>query len=460
LHLQDYTLTRRLLIVDDEEGIRTMIGDLFTEDGWQVDQEEEGKKGLKAALSADYDLVILDVSLPGTSGLEILQSLKEQKPDVPVLMITGYASMKNAIEALKLGAYDYITKPFDLHEVQKIAEHAVERTRLIHENRYLKDQLFERYGFDNIIGLTPSVQQAYVLATRVADSNASVLVLGETGTGKEYLARAIHYQSPRADKPFVKVSCAALPETLLESELFGHEKGSFTGATARRIGRFETADGGTLFLDEVGDIPQPLQVKLLRVLQEKKFERVGSSETIAVDVRVISATNRDLKKALTEKSFREDLYYRLNVITAQLPPLRERRDDIPRLVEHFICKYNKETSKSVEGISPEAMAMLHRYPWPGNIRELENCIERAVILCQHRMILPQHVLLSEDVSVPIPSPDRRDMRALKEVEKEHIVHILASCDFNQSKAAAILGIDRKTLRSKIREYQLGTEIAS
>ena len=450
------------MIVDDEEGIRSLLLDLFAQEGWHVDQEEDGKKGLKAVFSSDYDLVILDVSLPGASGLEILQSLKEHKPDVPVLMITGYASMKNAIEALKLGAYDYITKPFDLHEVQKIAEHAVERTRLIHENRYLKDQLFERYGFDNIIGLTPSVQQAYVLATRVADSNASVLVLGETGTGKEYLARAIHYQSPRADKPFVKVSCAALPETLLESELFGHEKGSFTGATVRRIGRFETADGGTLFLDEVGDIPQPLQVKLLRVLQEKKFERVGSSETIAVDVRVISATNRDLKKALAEKSFREDLYYRLNVITAQLPPLRERPKDVPRLVEHFIAKYNKETSRAVEGISPEAMAMLHGYPWPGNIRELENCIERAMILCQGKTILPQHILLSDQTDLPVPSPPEADnsMRPLKEVEKEHISCVLDGCAFNQSKAAAILGIDRKTLRSKIREYQLGTEIAS
>lgn len=448
-----------MLVVDDEAGIRSMLADLFAENGWQVDQEAEGKKALKAILSEDYDLVILDVSLPGTSGLEVLQALKEHKPDIPVLMITGYASMQNAIQALKLGAYDYITKPFDLNEVQKIAEHAVERTRLIHENRYLKDQLFARYGFDNIIGLTPSVQHAYVLATKVADSNASVLVLGETGTGKEYLARAIHYQSPRAEKPFVKVSCAALPETLLESELFGHEKGAFTGATARRIGRFESADGGTVFLDEVGDIPLPLQVKLLRVLQEKQFERVGSSETIAVDVRVISATNRDLKKALAEKTFREDLYYRLNVITAQLPPLRERRKDIPRLVEHFIAKYNKETAKAIEGISAEAMAMLDRYPWPGNIRELENCIERAALLCQGRTILPQHILLSDETLLPAPKPSGNGMRSLKDVEKEHIARVLNACSFNQSKAAAILGIDRKTLRSKIREYQLGTDIA-
>ncbi len=451
---------KRVLIIDDEEGIRSVLADLFGEMGWLVSESEDGKNGLEKALSDDFDLIILDLSLPRLDGLAVLRKLRESKPDIPVVMITGYATMKSAIEALKLGAFDYITKPFDLNEVQIIAQHAVEHQRLIYENRYLKNELRQRHGFDNIIGLTPAVQKAYVLAAKVADSNASVLILGESGVGKEYLARAIHYQSPRADGPFVKVSCAALPEALLESELFGHEKGAFTGAIARRIGRFEMADGGTLFLDEIGDITLATQVKLLRFLQEKQFERVGGSETLKADVRIIAATNKDLKKAIADKEFREDLYYRLNVITINLPPLRERIEDIPELVRHFIAKYNNETGKSIEDVSPEGMALLKSYSWPGNIRELENCIERAVILCHGRTILPQHLLLSEEnepFSSSLPSND--GMRPLKDVEREHIANVLSKCNWNQSRAASILGIDRKTLRNKIREYGLGIEIA-
>jgi len=266
---------KKILIVDDEEGIRSVLSDLFEGLGCKVSQEEDGNKGLRLALSEDFDLIILDLSLPGCDGLELLRELKECKEDIPVIMITGYASMKSALQAMRLGAYDYITKPFDLDDVQMVAERAIERRCLIDENRYLQNELRERYGFENVIGLNPEAQQAYLLATKVADSSASVLVLGETGTGKEYLARAIHYQSPRAKGPFIKVSCAALPESLLESELFGHEKGAFTGAIARRIGRFELAHGGTLFLDEIGDTTQATQIKLLRVLQEKQFERVG-----------------------------------------------------------------------------------------------------------------------------------------------------------------------------------------
>ena len=395
--------SRRVLIIDDEEGIRSVLADLFQELGYDATPAEDGKSGLKAALAGTYDLVMLDLSLPGLDGLDVLRSLKEDRPEVPVIMITAYASMQSAVEALKLGAYDYITKPFGLSEVQMIAERAVERRRLIDENKYLKEQLRLQYGFDNVIGRNPQVQQAYVLAAQVADSSASVLILGETGTGKEYVARSIHYQSPRSEDPFVKVSCAALPETLLESELFGHEKGAFTNAIARRIGRFEMADGGTLFLDEVGDMMPAIQLKLLRVLQEKQFERVGGSETIAVDVRIIAATNRNLKKAIAEKQFREDLYYRLNVITINLPPLKERKEDIPELAGHFVEKYCRETGKYIEGLIPEAMCVLESYFWPGNIRELENCIERAVILCHGRRILPQHLLFSEDVG-PLAAP--------------------------------------------------------
>jgi len=455
-------LGKRILIVDDEEPIRAVLVDLFEELGWRVDQAGDGESGRDSAIANDYDLVVLDLSLPKLNGLEVLCAVKESKPELPIVMITGYASMRSAIEALKLGAYDYITKPFDLDEVQNIAEHAMERSRLIHENRYLKSELQLRYGFDNVIGLTPAVQKAYVLATQVADSNASVLILGDTGTGKEYLARAIHFQSPRADGPFTKVSCAALSETLLESELFGHEKGAFTGAIGRRLGRFEIADGGTLFLDEIGDITPAMQVKLLRVLQEKQFERVGGSETLRVDIRIIAATNRDLKKAIADKEFREDLYYRLNVVNIHLPALRERRDDIPRLVEHFIRKYGKETGKAIDSISPEALSMLQSYSWPGNIRELENCIERAVILCHGRIILPKHLLFSDDEAPAdkSSSPTFDGLRPLRAIERDYIHYVLGECENNQSKAASVLGIDRKTLRNKIREYELGTEIAA
>jgi DNA-binding NtrC family response regulator len=450
--------SRRVLIVDDEAGIRQVLVDLFVGLGWRADEASNGAQAVDIALSEDYDLVIVDLSLPRLGGLDVLKRVKESRPDVPVLVITGYASMNSALQALKLGAYDYITKPFQLDYVQRIAEHAVERKRLVYENKYLLEELRLRYGFDNVIGLTPAAQQAYLLATQVADSNAAVLILGETGTGKEYIARAIHYQSRRASGPFIKVSCAALPESLLESELFGHEKGAFTGAVNRRIGRFEMANGGTLFLDEIGDTTLATQVKLLRVLQEKQFERVGGSETITVDVRIIAATNKDLKKAIAEKEFREDLYYRLNVITINLPPLRERPEDIPRFVEHFIAKYSKETGKAIDGISPEAMAMLQNYSWPGNIRELENCIERAVILCNGNTILPRHILIGSEARLP-SVPHQAGLRSLREVERDHIKYVLSECGNNQTKAAQILGIDRKTLRNKIREYGLGTEIA-
>ena len=453
--------SKRVLIIDDEEGMRSVLGDLFQDMGYAPTIAEDGNKGLKAALDGSFELVMLDLSLPGLDGLGVLRALKEEKQDVPVVMMTGYASMRSAIDAMKLGAYDYITKPCDLNEVQMIAERAIERHRLIDENRYLKSQLKQQHGFDNVIGKNPQMQHAYVLAAQVADSNASVLILGETGTGKEYLARSVHFQSKRSEEPFIKVSCAALPETLLDSELFGHEKGSFTGAVARRIGRFEMADGGSLFLDEVGDMPHATQLKLLRVLQEKQFERVGGSETLTVDVRIIAATNRDLKKAIAEKAFREDLFYRLNVITINLPPIRERREDIPELVNHFLRKYCKETGKDIEEISSEALQMIVSTSWPGNIRELENCIERAVILCHGRRIMPQHLFLSTDSDAQ-PAAEVSTTwtpKSLSEVERDHIDKVLDYCNWNQTRASSILGIDRKTLRNKIRDFDLGMGIA-
>lgn len=451
--------SKKILVVDDEQSIRDVLNDLFDSLGYVVGLARTGKEGLQTALSSDLDLAVVDVSLPGSDGLEVLRALKESKPELPVIMMTGYASMSSALQAMKLGAYDFITKPFDLDEVQMVAERAIERHRLIDENRYLKNELRLRYGFDNVVGLSAEAQEAYVMAARVADSRASVLILGETGTGKEYLARSIHYQSPRADGPFVKVSCAAIPEPLLESELFGHEKGSYTGAIARRLGRFEVANGGTLFLDEIGDASLGIQIKLLRALQEKQFERLGGNETISVDVRIIAATNRNLKEAIAEKEFREDLFYRLNTVTIKLPALKNRQVDIPELAQHFVRKYNDDTGKRITGVSPEGIAMLQGYDWPGNVRELENCIERAVILCHGSTILPQHLLFSSQQStapVVIQPQVGAENKTLREIEKEHIALVLAHCGHNQTQASASLGIDRKTLRNKIKEYELGT----
>jgi two-component system, NtrC family, response regulator AtoC len=450
---------KRVLVVDDEEAIRSVLADLFDGLGYFVGLARDGREGLDAALSSEIDLAVLDVSLPGMDGLELLRVLKESKPELPVIMVTGYASMSAALKALKLGAYDYITKPFDLDNVQLVAERAMERRRLVDENRYLKSELRQRFGFDNVVGLDSEAQRAYLMASRVADSRASVLILGETGTGKEYLARAIHYQSPRAERPFVKVSCAALPESLLESELFGHEKGSFTGAIARRVGRFELADRGTLFLDEIGDTTPATQIKLLRVLQEKQFERLGGSETLSVDVRIIAATNRDLKTAIAEKQFRDDLFYRLNVVTINLPPLRERKVDVATLAKHFVRKYCDDTGKNITGISPESIAMLQSYSWPGNIRELENCIERAMILCHGSTILPQHLLFGDgraEAPIQVTTSGPEELKTLRQVEQEHVRRVLAQFDNNQTQAASALGIDRKTLRNKIQEFELGT----
>ncbi|HEY3269340.1 MAG TPA: sigma-54 dependent transcriptional regulator [Armatimonadota bacterium] len=448
--------SKRILVVDDEAGIRTVLTDLLAGPGFTVETAFDGKSAMEAA-ERKYDAALVDLSLPGASGLDILDALKRKNPDTAVIIMTAYASVQTAIKAMRQGAYDFITKPFDLDEVQLLVDRALERTRLIDENRYLLGELKSRYNFDNVIGHSREVQEAYLMAARVADSNASVLILGETGTGKEFLARAIHYQSNRAEGPFIKVNCAALPESLLESELFGHEKGAFTNAVARRAGRFELADGGTLFLDEIGDITPATQVKLLRVLQEKQFERVGGQETLQVNVRIVAATNRDLEAAMEEGSFREDLYYRLNVISIHLPPLRERPDDVPRLVTHFIAKYNQETAKRVLSVSDEGLEMLKRHNWRGNIRELENCIERAVILANDDCLQARDLLLSgaaaaaPALSAAAPTEGTAGL-TLREVERRHILATLESCEGNQSKAAAILGIDRKTLRTKVREY--------
>lgn len=461
----NYDRCKNILIIDDEAGMRDMISRMFADAGYATASAPDGAEGLKTARMEDFDLVVLDMSLPKMNGLEVLDGIKEWKPDLPVIIITAYGSTQTAIEALRLGAYDYITKPFDLDELQMTAERALEQQRVIDENRFLRSELKKKFGFDNIIGTNPDVQRAYVVAAQVAPTNAAVLITGETGTGKEYLARTIHYQSGRAGGPFVKVNCAALSESLLESELFGHEKGAFTHAISKHTGRFEVAHKGTIFLDEIGEVSPSVQTKLLRVLQEKQFERVGGSETLTVDVRVIAATNRDLEKAIEDKEFREDLYYRLNVITLRLPPVRERGDDIEIFANHFLKIFAEDTAKKAKQFSKEALAVLNAHHWPGNIRELENAVERAVILCNGETIRPEHLMLgpirmsaskpsTAKNDAPLPVTDIPIKASLRDVEKIHIERVLKARSWNQSSAAQILGIDRKTLRNKIREFHL------
>ncbi len=456
--------SKSVLVIDDEAGMRDMMCRAFSDAGYDTASAADGAEGLKAAEQGDFDLVLLDMSLPKMSGLDALGGIKEHKPDLPVIMITAYGSAQTAVEALRLGAYDYITKPFDLDELQVLAERALEQQRVIDENRFLRGELKKQYGFDNIIGTSPEVQRAYVVAAQAAPTDATVLLLGETGTGKEYLARTIHYQSKRADRPFLKVNCAALPENLLESELFGHEKGAFTNAVSRHIGRFESAHKGTIFLDEIGDIAPPVQTKLLRVLQEKQFERVGGSETLTVDVRVIAATNRDLTRALEKNEFREDLYYRLNVISLRLPPLRERTGDVTVFADHFLRYYGDQMCKRVRRFSDEALEEIANHEWPGNIRELENAIERAVILCNGETIRPEHLMLNHPPSgrqsnQPPGALNLPVTASLRDVEKVHIERVLKHKNWNQSAAANVLGIDRKTLRNKIREFKLRKDAA-
>lgn len=435
----------KILVVEDEAAVRSVLVDLLDGLGYEVIEASDGAKGWEKAEAERPDLVITDVSMPKMKGTDLLARVKQAMPETPVIVITGYASLKLAVDAVRLGAYSFIQKPFDIDEIQRVVADALERTRLLDDNKYLRQQLKARYGFDSRIGSSKGIQEAYLMAAKAAPSSAGVLILGETGTGKEYLARTIHYSGPRADAPFIKVSCAALPETLLESELFGHEKGSFTNALARRIGRFEMAGGGTLFLDEIGDISLPTQIKLLRVLQEKEFERLGGSETIKVDVRILAATNKDLARAVEDGSFRSDLLYRLNVLTIQLPPLRERDDDLLEYARFFLERANADAGKAITGFSPEAIEAMRAYPWPGNIRELQNAVERAVLLTLGETIQPQDLLLPDD-PIGLPATPTRRFRTLREVEREHVASILRETDGDEAQAARILDVPLERLR--------------
>jgi two-component system NtrC family response regulator/two-component system response regulator HydG len=397
--------------------------------------------------------------MPGMDGLELLAKVKEVRPDTMVVLMTAYGTVKTAVRAMKLGAEDYLSKPIDVEELEVVLQRTVEKKRLLEETRSLRERLDQKYRFDNLVGESPEMLAVFKTIRQVAPSRASVLLLGESGTGKELFAQALHQNSPRRHKPFVKVACAALPETLLESELFGHEKGSFTGAVYARSGRFEAADGGTLFLDEVGDISPAVQIKLLRFLEEREFERVGGNRTFKVDVRVVAATHRDLRKKLDDGSFREDLYYRLNVIEVHIPTLRDRAGDIPILAHHFLRKYSEANGKSLRGISDEALTLLLQHKWPGNVRELENAIERGVVLSNEPVLTPSHFPTLQR-SAPSESMQTMETGAvaipgstLAEIEREAILRTLEAVGGSTSRAAGLLKISPRKIQYKLKEYQ-------
>jgi len=449
----------KILVVDDEESHRIMLRAVLSEDGYAVTEAADGTDAIMAVEKEAFDVILLDIRMTNMDGIEALTEIRKISPLVPVLIMTAYASVKTAVEALKAGAFDYLTKPLDIEELKILIEKALEHYHLRTENLALKERLGDRFDFSRIIARSPKMKSLLDTLAMVAPSDATVLIMGESGTGKEVVANAIHHNSPRAGQPFIKVSCAALPEMLLESELFGHKKGAFTGAVYRREGRFQLAHRGTLFLDEVGEMSRATQMKLLRVLQEKEFEPVGSAQTIKVDIRVIAATNRDLEKDVKDGRFREDLYYRLNVVPLVLPPLRDRKEDISPLTDHFLALYGEKNRKSLKGISGKALDLLVRYDWPGNIRELENCIERAMIMAGEEVIVPAdfppqiQVLSREEGTNGFNIPSGI---SLEEMERTLIVKTLAETGGNRTRASEILGINRRTLQNKLKQYGLNT----
>ena len=447
----------RVLVVDDDQAHRTMLRTLVSGWGYEIGEADDGDTAIQMVHGRPYDLILMDIRMIKVSGLEALAEIKVYNPAIPVIIMTAYSSVETAVEGLKKGAYDYLTKPLDFDELRLAMERAMDHSHLKEENRLLRETLGTQFDYRNIIGRSTAMVKLLETVAQVAPSEATVLITGESGTGKELIAGAIHFNSPRKAGPFVKINCAALTETLLESELFGHEKGAFTGAHRRREGRFLLADGGSLFLDEVSAMSLAMQVKLLRVLQEREITRVGGEEVIKVDVRVIAATNKDLIQEIEENRFREDLYYRVNVVALNVPRLREREEDIPLLTQHFLGMFAEKNQKKIKGLTPQAMDRLLKYEWPGNVRELMNAIERAVVLSRSEYLdqedLPMVVkdedseglgLLTES-AVPADLP-------LDEVEKATILKTLEACGGNKSEAARRLGITRKTLHKKLKKY--------
>jgi len=450
-----------ILVVDDDNAHRTMLRTLIGGWGYEIDDADDGAVAIKKVNEQSYDLILMDVRMVKISGLEALEKIKSFNPAIPIIIMTAYSSVETAVEALKKGAHDYLTKPLDFDKLKITIERSMEHTRLKEENRLLKQSLGEHFDRRNIIGHSPAMINLLETVAQVAPSEATVLITGDSGTGKELIAGAIHFNSHRKDGPFIKLNCAAITETLLESELFGHEKGAFTGAERRKEGRFFQAHGGSLFLDEVSEMSLTMQVKLLRVLQEREFTRVGGENTIQVDVRMIAATNKNLLELISNGDFREDLYYRLNVVGLEIPPLKKRREDIPLLAQHFLEVFSARNHKEIKGYTPQAMDNLVRYEWPGNVRELMNAVERAVVLCQADFLSEKDftIIRGSDVNPNDPGQDRVNgpidvdgATPLEEVEKKTILNTLEASGGNKSEAARRLGITRKTLHKKLKTY--------
>ncbi len=454
--------SERILVIDDEERNREFLKEFLQVEGFDLETANDGREALEILENMDFDLVLTDLKMPRADGLAVLEGLQRINPQTVAIVFTGYGSIDTAVKAMKLGAYDYITKPLKIEEITIVIQRALEHRKLTLENEMLRRQLKRKYKFDNIIGDSDNMQEVFRLIEKIANTDSTILIYGESGTGKELVARAIHFNCDRRDRPLIPVNCGAIPEELLESELFGHEQGAFTGATRTRIGRFELGNGGTIFLDEIGDMSPALQVKLLRVLQEREFERVGGMKTIKVDIRVIAATNKDLEKNVADGKFREDLFYRLNVIPIQLPPLRERKSDIALLASHFIQVYNEKNKHRITGVSPEAMELLQNYEWPGNVRELENMIERIVILKGEGMAEPddlsEKVLASTPRSlhprIKIPENGISFNTAITEFERELILQALNRTNWVKNKAAKLLNLNRTTLVEKMKKINL------
>ncbi len=439
----------RIMVVDDEMIVRESFYHWFNKYGHDVETAASGDEALEKLEKRQFDLLFVDIKMPGMDGLELLDHVKSQYPETFVVIITAYGSIESAVTAMKSGASDYLLKPFKPDHINLVMEKIFQQKALKAEYQYLKSQVGEMTRFENIIGQSPAMTRVFDMIPEVAESDSTILLMGETGTGKELVAKAIHAKSNRANYPFIAINCGAMPESLLENELFGHIKGAFTGADKNRQGFLEIVSGGTLFLDEIGEISMRMQVDLLRVLEEKKIKRIGSNQTIDVDFRLICATSRNLDELISAGTFREDFYYRINVIQIPIPPLRERKEDIPLLIEHFLAKYSRETTKHTDRVDGEAEKILKAYDWPGNVRELENAIERAVVLSKSR------TLTGRDFSfLKAPPPPESKGRSLLEMERHHIKAILEECGWNVSQAARVLGINRSTLHKKINRYEL------
>lgn len=456
----------KILVVDDEESIREFLEIMLRKEGYEITLAEDGQKAKDLLQKKSFDMIISDLQMPNVTGIELLKYVRQDFPEIIFMMITAFGTAETAVEAMKMGAYDYLTKPFKIDEVRINISNALRSKNLEFENRSLKKELGKEFSFQNIIGNSPAMHHVFDLIKRVSQAPTNILVTGESGTGKEVIAKAIHYNGPLKDRPFVTINCGAIPENLMESEMFGHKKGSFTGAIADKPGLFEVADGGTLFLDEVGELPLSIQVKLLRSLQERVIRRVGATEDTKVDVRIIAATNRNLEEMVQKGTFRQDLYYRLNVIHIKTPSLRERKEDIPLLAHHFLKKYNDKLNKNISSISTEAMESLKKYDYPGNVRELENMIERTVALESGATVLPESLppLVNTSTGRKLASSNEIEVtdegvdldKIIGQIEKELIIKAIHQANGIKKRAAKLLNITFRSMRYRIEKYNLGT----